>query len=425
MVIRSLASWDDGESPLEHGSSTFASDDVGRSYDSLARTLQRAAIFALALPFLGGTLMSLLWPEATAATLGVVAVGFTGAALLGGLSGLASRGFGARGSLQVTPTALVVERRRDGFEIPLDQVSSGVVVRSKGGATRVELTLTHGNPVFAKVADEQVGHRLLRAAGLGADRRRAVFRFGKPHSDVGKAFAFMLGPAYLVGLGKMYGYSSATLLTFMAMSFFAAMALVVLTRPAELTVGTDGLFVKTRLRERFIPFAEIESMRRFGATILFQLSSGRPLMIPPPIPPDLVEAALARIRAAKKARQKSDEADQRLAVVRRGGRSVDDWKRDLGRIFGAGSYREATLSREELSALVESARASADERIGAALALSTGGEEAAAPVRIAAGLCADPRLRIALETIADGAPDEAALEEALAAQAPDRVVRAG
>jgi hypothetical protein len=69
--------------------------------------------------------------------------------------------------------------------------------------------------------------------------------------------------------------------------------------------------------------------------------------------------------------------------------------------------------------------ASAERRIGAALALAATGDDAQRErVRIAASACASPRMRIALERIAGGDADDQAVDEALATEA-EQAARTG
>jgi len=73
---------------------------------------------------------------------------------------------------------------------------------------------------------------------------------------------------------------------------------------------------------------------------------------------------------------------------------------------GGADYRMASVSRDGLWALVEGAAVDADARTAAARAiLETGTTEERARVRVAAGLCADPQVRVALEEMADDEPE--------------------
>jgi hypothetical protein len=80
---------------------------------------------------------------------------------------------------------------------------------------------------------------------------------------------------------------------------------------------------------------------------------------------------------------------------------------------GAGGFREAEVSADDLWRTLEDGAADPEARAGAAVALGpTLGEGDRARLRVAARVVAAPRLRVALEAVADG--DEARVEEALA-----------
>ena len=97
----------------------------------------------------------------------------------------------------------------------------------------------------------------------------------------------------------------------------------------------------------------------------------------------------------------------------RGGRSASKWMNDARKMReDAASYRAAVLPDEELWRIVEDASASASERVGAALALRHGIDDAGRTrLRLAAEACAENRLRVALETAT--LDDDEALEHAL------------
>ena len=102
-------------------------------------------------------------------------------------------------------------------------------------------------------------------------------------------------------------------------------------------------------------------------------------------------------------------------VLARRERSHIDWVKALHAATAKVSHRASPLSLEALWRLVESPRAEPLARAAAAIALEPKlAREDRARLRIAAEATASPRLRIALDRVAEGA-DEEALAEALAA----------
>jgi hypothetical protein len=72
----------------------------------------------------------------------------------------------------------------------------------------------------------------------------------------------------------------------------------------------------------------------------------------------------------------------------------------------ARSYREAVLDADRLWRVVDDPSMVASTRAGAAMALAAIDDEARAKLRVTAEACADPKLRVALGQVADGAAEE-------------------
>ena len=76
-------------------------------------------------------------------------------------------------------------------------------------------------------------------------------------------------------------------------------------------------------------------------------------------------------------------------------------------------YRETRLDEDRLWRVLDDAAAPPATRAGAALAISVLDQPARLRLRVAAEACAEPKLRVALSRVANGASDPE-LEEALA-----------
>ena len=93
---------------------------------------------------------------------------------------------------------------------------------------------------------------------------------------------------------------------------------------------------------------------------------------------------------------------------------MDRWLSDVKDLAAARTYRETRLDEDRLWRMVDDPTASPATRAGAALALSAAIDDPSrARLRVAAEACVEPKLRIALLRVAEGASD-AELEEALA-----------
>jgi hypothetical protein len=197
--------------------------------------------------------------------------------------------------------------------------------------------------------------------------------------------------------------------------------LVYLNLPGWVEVGDDGLLVDLREKKRFVPFAELEDAavfqkRDLGKTftgVTLKLRSGEALEVPFGEDQfgagDRAAELSARIRA-KIERYEAREHEEAAALLERGARSVDAWisrLRGLGEGANAGP-REAPIPVDRLWRIVESPAAAPPARAGAAVALAARlDDEGKNRLRVAAGSAAAPRLRVVLESVAEG-DDEAA-----------------
>jgi hypothetical protein len=182
----------------------------------------------------------------------------------------------------------------------------------------------------------------------------------------------------------------------------------------SVVLGTDGLALKYATSERFIAFGSIARVDETEAGAQLSLLDGEVVDVDvvPLVPvdakaPGTLTATLSAQRRAQLLqlvreglRAERGESDRAGALLERRGRTVRAWREGLLELMreAGGGYRTATLPREQAFAVLEDGHAPGELRIGAALALSTGGRagEHATP----RGLDADTvvRLRIAVET---------------------------
>jgi hypothetical protein len=173
---------------------------------------------------------------------------------------------------------------------------------------------------------------------------------------------------------------------------------------------------------RFLPFAEVARVSLEGDSLVVIHPSGTRLNlgIVPAGSPQQREAIVARVEEARTAFARADvPPDWRPALaeesaealhVARGGRSVVEWVRGLR---ATRDYRTASFEAERLWRVVEDGAQLGTTRAGAALVLSAElDDDGRARLRVASRTCAEPRLRVALERVTEGA-EEGALQEAL------------
>ncbi len=266
-------------------------------------------------------------------------------------------------------------------------------------------------------ADE--GDALLASLGFGARRRAARVPIGAPSAAMSRAFfapfsmlMALVGASLVLGaLFAMVGpgaWAFAVMPALFAIGAFAAsIALARATLGSTIVLGDDGVWVRRGVATRYVPFSdELEPAARgrkvfLGATELCTASG-------------VVEAnelvrQIAHRRDATRAHARTGDAVLADALDR-GKNGVREWAEQVKRVAAAMTYRDRAITDEALVAVIEDARAPADRRAAAALALGTrSGDEGKTRVRVAAEACAHPKLRVSLETAADGEIDEGAL----------------
>ena len=328
----------------------------------------------------------------------------------------------ARAALEVAGDALRIRAGQSERVVPRGDVLSGLLTPGIDG-TDMELRLRDGSVLRAEKVPRAGAERVLEALDVGPRGRRAVISLGAAHGPIVAAPLATVGWIFVLSLmvnlpfTRTTGFGVGAVLLGALVSWLAARW----ARPREVVVGTDGVLVRKGLRERFVPFERITSIR-VDKAVKLELGGGTTLALGGGSPQDRSGLA-ARLWAARAAHAEvSAAADTRLA---RGGRSVRAWREALaGAAQAVGSYRAAALAPESLEAVLVNPSAPVERRIGAALALAGSGVEGAREkIRIAADACADEQVRVAITEAAAAEPDEAVIEAALADRRQGRRVQ--
>lgn len=412
----------------------------------------------------GGILWTLLFPIAFASIGKLVGMIFhmphgpptwLGEVLLGGVGvGLVTAALvyraarAARGSVRREGDKILVERAGRTREIPLERVDSGWISKEPPSADRLGLSLVGGELIDVTLPTG-TGAATLEALGLDASKRRLHVSIWRTAESVLMTFAGavlgllawapvagigadVLGPARVASpMGTAMAF--ATLIPMM----IGGAALLRRTRP-EVTIGSDGVRVtggSIRKNERFYPLDRIVDVhvapirpqrgnsREMG--VLLELRKGErgeqreTVTIASFVPvsektPPFAEVIEARIREAMAARDAAAPAEaSALLDVTSGG--VGAWIASLRKLAGrTDGYRAGALTKDRLLELVGDVRAKMSHRIGAAVVLAERGDpDGLERVRIAADASASPRVRVALETVANRSLDEEAIAEAI------------
>ena len=402
---------------------------------------------------LGFVLTLLLRSPSLGPVAGLSFVAAVGGALGAVLFGLRA---GMRGGPPATLTADADGVTHGGKLLATRKQIQSALVYERGTSTRVRVQRRGLRPAIELgVANADEGVRVLE--GLGFDAGHAVARFAVSAPSwrhwKWRWLLAMLGPL-LFGLGSVLLGGAAPkslapagfLLLVLQMLLWVAQLVV----PGRATVGADGILVRWLWQQKFIPLADIDFVGETedGAMLtvvpkrlIIYLKNGRTEEVLVGTTRSTLSgrrmyddaalrqrsAAIAeRIREAQAAAAKGKVDDAALALPARGARPVGQWLGELRELLNRDTYRrQAAPAIQDLWKLVEDATHDAPVRAAAAASLGPTLDDAGRQrLRVVADATAAPRLRIALEAVAE--QDDGRLSDALEQLTPeDETARRG
>jgi hypothetical protein len=331
------------------------------------------------------------------------------------------------------------------------ELRAGAVALSNSTGTVVHLERRQGPPIDLRVPTAEAGRALLHALGLGASKSTARY----PIAALATGDFHRRRTQALVGIPALVGgavgasvaahgllppaLAGLVVLPVVAAAFVVwAVLLVRLFSPGSATVGADGVELRWRGQERFIPLDEIVAVEPFEQApalglaaigVRFRLRDGtthdalvgmaRTAYYRGAAYNEYLRSRAAslaeRVREVLGERQSGDGAPALDPTqLERAARPVDAWVAALRALtHGADTFRrDVTVLGEKLLRLVEDTSANAVTRAAAAVAVARHADERT-KLRIAAAAeaTASPRLRVALEAAA--ADDEKRIHDTL------------
>lgn len=405
--------------PADHAALT--SERIAFVHRKLSRLTGWLAFAAMVLPVPAYALLARLGQSAVLQA--ILDKGALLALPLAAVSYLAGRDLiGAPGSIRREGDDVVIERGGSALRFPASAVESGIIVPATDRVS-VELHLRGGDQITARVDDVAEAEAVLRELRVGVENQRCRVQIADRTAARVVSLAAPVSITYFAGIwfaiafGRYIAHAPGNALLVLALAFYASLAALIQTliSTAEVTVGTDGLAFRRGLRDRFIPFTELEDIRVAGLGALLVLRGGRRMLLPSiaGVSAARLDALKLRIREAMALRDGAPA--QALHQLDRAGRPIAEWRAALGALARRGTdYRAAGLSAEDLEGVLGSADATPERRLAAALALAAGKHPTAPErIRVAAAQCASERLRVALEKVGEGTDDDDALAEAL------------
>lgn len=305
----------------------------------------------------------------------------------------------------------------DTVSLPSDRIRQGYF-QPLGGGHRAHVVVDAGDTVLRiDVEGEAQARTLLGVLGLGVGRSAARFSAIAPlGSRSGRAALAASAVAVALAVLSVAAESPALFVIGALVGILARVLLV----PANVVVGADGVAIEGRLHRELYPISAIRDTRRTRRGIAFVMRD-REVTIPLtssfalslfelPIRDALLAYVRGSIERARTGEGAASSGDA-LPTLERGEGSFAAWVRALG--HDEADFRTPHVPTDALAHLVASTSAPALRRVGAAIALAKRGTaEDRTRVRVAARAVAAPKLRVALERIADQ-PDDTALEEAV------------
>lgn len=299
---------------------------------------------------------------------------------------------------------------------------------------RIDLRAWHRARMRLEVKDVAIARELLGALGL--DRRTGTSQFRirrlRPYENLLLLTLLFLTVPLAIALSIVNGWLGLAVFVAAVLSPFLVRALARI----QLTVGSDGLDLRSPLRHVFIPHARIRAITRIwpaghesGSTRDGEVVSWgfevelddrskhrfdtRPERFPAGVwKTDHVFASAFGAWSAWQTGAASALVPHASALLARGSKSTRDWIAALRELAtdGASGYRVAALDEHALFAILADAGAPRELRAGAAVAISVR-QEHAPRLRIAADDVADPVVRRVAVACAETDPDRATLLE--------------
>lgn len=177
-----------------------------------------------------------------------------------------------------------------------------------------------------------------------------------------------------------------------------------LSAPGDMSLGRESLRLKGTFGAREIRYEDIESVSMGFRSFTLELTSeervertwlglDRQKLV------GFVDALRARIAEAR------DEFPVPSGLAR-GSAPITEWRRELGRRAATEGYRTGALDAETLARCAKARAVPREVRIGAAIALSSGRDDARTRLRELSADVTQPRLRALYEQLAEGEAED-------------------
>jgi hypothetical protein len=330
----------------------------------------------------------------------------------------------APGSVQIEAGHSEIQRGRSKRRIARSEITSAYALEDK-----VEIVLRSGDVITFRANDVEA---IVSELGFGPGRRRQAIDLASRRRrllHLPLAFAayqlasvvalpLMMVEIALVARQNVHASNS---LTWAFPLIFAVVGVVLpliyralkrRTRAPSIEVGDDGVTITTTKGSTHHARDMILAARPLARGLALDTTLGSV-----PVTGTMLDDAKCNgaVKAILDRWSSMPALPPRAQAFAQQGRTIAAWSSELRARIADGGYRDASgITLDDAEAVLESAASPADARLGAALALAAGGRRA----RIAelAAPIANPRLRVALEAVAEGRDEPELLARAMAAR---------
>ncbi len=332
--------------------------------------------------------------------------------------GLANRP-GRPGRVEVDDHGIRLHIRGETKHIVSPMITSAVIVPSSRGC-RVEIALEDDTTLSIEAEEPQARALLER---IEQSKHAASMTIGmQTPTPVWMALTvFGSYCAHIVLSVVLYELGLYTPWLLAAVPTLSALVTFVLLASTHVVVGDDGIQLRRALGSRFISFDAMQAVALTpDGRLRITLAGGEVVHIGSRSAGHTYASALAK-RIDELKSPEHGAAAAAMQQLTRGDRSIAAWREALrGLLSAQPGYRGPRLSpREALEVVVDPSRR-VEQRVGAVLALADSGaldDAARKRLRIAADASANPQLRVVLQGAAEDALEDAAIAEAVEADA--------
>jgi hypothetical protein len=301
-----------------------------------------------------------------------------------------------------------VDVRLDGAKL-VDRDRGASVAQQDASVVRLPL-----DGIEIHTLSPEVANQLALALTTGIPR--ATVKHGIPFLPALNLF-MAIGALFfaLVSLLVRFGHLSFLLPSLCAGFLATLLSFASFRRLTRFTIGADGLRVGWSKRGRFHAWDEVRDVRVTPKSVVLVMANGREVPLRVSVPTaiaNLIAGRRTEFAARRAQRDANHDGHAARDGLARGGAAPAAWVTKIRQLGERASYRDAAVPASAFWSLLEDPTSRPSIRVAAAIAVAEKlTPEERVRLRVAGTTSVCPKLRVALEHVADGAEVTAALAE--------------